>query len=329
MDRGLPPAFRMPTPRLLGLLSVLVSVFASSGAAADPDSPPPHQFAELYQARYGAAAVADDRFIYVLGGAHYHTRRVPAERIDTQTGEVTILDWELTPRRYHAAALIDDTVWIFGGQEDDMVVDAVEAIELSTGQGVSTTMWRTPRQGTSAIVMDDRIWLLGGLASRDQQDTRGAMLEVFNPADQSYALGTDLPEPVETRTVTVDGTIYMVAGWEPNEGPSHRIYAMGMDEEWRRLRDLPLKTSAHAVVADENFIYTFGDYADMGRVARYDIAKDQWHIIDVNYTPRRHVAAVAVGDSVYLIGGNTASGGSAFRLVEKIPLDHLQDAPVR
>lgn len=319
----------MLTPRVLGFLSLALLAIAPATAAVDGDASAPHKFAELYQARYGAAAVADDRFIYVLGGAHYHTRRVSAERIDTQTGEVSILEWELTPRRYHAAALVDDTVWIFGGQEDDMVVDAVEAIELASGQGVSTTMWRTPRQGTSAVVIDDRVWLLGGLASRDQQDTRGAMLEVFNPGDQSYALGTDLPEPVETRSVISDGVVYLVAGWEPNEGPSHRIYAMGMDEEWRRLRDLPLKTSAHAVAAADGFIYTFGDYEEMGRVARYDIEKEQWHIINVPYTPRRHAAAVVVGDAVYVIGGNTASGGNAFRLVEKFPLQMLSEAPVR
>lgn len=317
----------MLPPKIIGAFIALIGI--NGGAIAAVEQSPSSHFAHLNQARYGATAVTDGRYIYVVGGAHFANHRIPAERIDTKTGEVEILDWQPLQRRYHAAAIYDGTVWIFGGEEDGEVIGLVEKIDIKSGYQQLGPSWLAPRQGTTAIVSRGGIMLLGGLASRDEQDTRGAMLEILNPTDETYFLGTDLPEPIETKAVEVGGSIYLVGGWEPDAGTSNRVYVMGEDEEWRRLADMPFALSAHAIVSDGEFIYSFGDYEDLDRVARYEIATDKWTLIDVPYTPRRHAAAVMINDQVYVIGGNTASGGPATTVVESYTLNDLREASLR
>lgn len=313
---------------LRGITVGLALLALGSTAYAAPGSTSDSHFTDLEFPRYGAAVVADGNHIYVLGGTGRTMQWTPVERIDVSTGEVTIEKWLPQPRRYHAANLMDGEVWIFGGEHRNKTISDVEVIELSSGVGEIRAQWKIPRKGVKTVRMDDRIWIFGGLASDDAQDTRGAMLEIFNPQNLTSKLGTDLPEPIETRPVIANGKVYLVGGWDPIEGTRKSLYVLGEDETWHPLADLPLPTSAHTAVADDAFIYTFGDYKDLSRVSRYHIAEDRWDLIEVPYTPRRHAVAMVVDDHVYVIGGNVATRGSALGIVEAFRLTALRDAPV-
>ena len=306
----------------IALLSALLS-----GCESTPEALPGTTWGHLHHPRYGAAAVTDGRNIYVLGGNDSTTRKLPTERIDTETGEIEILPWQPMSRRYHAAVLADGGIWLFGGETPANRIPPIERIDLQTGKITEMGQLQVPRVGTSAVLVGGTAVIVGGLPPNDTQDGRGGETELLTLKTASSLLGHPLPVSVETSLAVAGRSIHAVGGWKPDGGEISDHYELIGSAPWQKLPDLPWTLSANTLVGDAGHLYSFGDYTDQSRVARYDLRRKSWTKIETSFTARRHATSVLVGGSVYVIGGNNASRGSALNLIESFDLGDLARAP--
>ncbi len=309
-----------------GHLFLLLSLLLFSTGCETTKPPPDSAWGHLAHRRYGAAAVTDGSVIYVLGGSDATYRPVPAERIDLRTGQAEVLPWKLIRRRYAAAVLTDGQIWIFGGEDGGSRIPPVERIDLATGTVTEVGQVQVPRVGTDALLLDDTIVLIGGLGPNELQDGRGAKMELFTPATTSSALGPDLPVSIQTSIALLRGQLHTVGGWKPDGAALADHYVFNGHDAWSRLPDLPWPTSSNTVVSAGRYLYSFGDYTEQGRVARWNARHGRWDRIETTYSPRRHATSVVVDGTVYVIGGNRASRNSALDLIEAFKLSDLARA---
>jgi len=95
--------------------------------------------------------------------------------------------------------------------------------------------------------------------------------------------------------------------------------------EWKQEKELPYGISAFIAVADGDLIYIFGDYKKRSAIHRYDTRSGDLFLLEQEITPRRHLAAVIVGQRAIVIGGNQDSYGKALSTIEAFELSFLRE----
>lgn len=279
----------------------------------------------LHHARFGAAAVADGDFIYVIAGHQERPPQGTIERIDTRDGSSTVLPVRLRPRRYHSAVRDGRRVHIFGGEDSFGTSVETEILDLDTLQVSRGAPFRTARRMTTAVAHGSDVYVIGGQV-RGEED-RSNLVEVLNLRSGRWTSAPNLPEGKETTAVLHRGRIYTLGGYR--FGTTGERSCEEFDPatgRWRILRPAPFPLSAHRAVSMDDAIVCFGDYAELGRVAAYLPGRQEWRVLDVRFTPRRHAALAVSGESVWVIGGIVATHGPFLRTIERYRLAELRRA---
>jgi non-specific serine/threonine protein kinase len=110
-------------------------------------------------------AVADDRFVYAIGGrALTSDRNLGAfERFDPATGKWTSGPAMSTPRGGLGAAIVNGKVFAVGGETPTQVLGTVEAFDLDTGTAWSPVPpMRTPRHGVAVQAVGPSLYAIDG-----------------------------------------------------------------------------------------------------------------------------------------------------------------------
>ena len=222
--------------------------------------------------------------------------------------------------------LIDRTIWVFGGEDWRSLNPTIEKIDLTTGTVSQAGLLKFPRSHLSAGIIAGRIMLVGGAGFKELEDGRGAKVEIFDPATETITLAPDFPISLQTQIAAANDNLFAIGGWNKNIGTLASSFQYDASHGWTALRDLPFQLSAHALVAANDYLFSFGDYTELGCVARYDFAHDQWTKIQLPYEPRRHATAVVVGNQVAVIGGNIATRDSALDTIEVYRITDLIQA---
>jgi len=311
---------------LLACLVLNIAVWAQPDEQTfPPDSPLRAQF-RLKTGRYGMPAVVVGPFIYVLGGFSPTGLTGAIERIDTRDNSVSQLETTLTPRYFHSAEAVGEDIFVFGGIEK--VGDSyefstrVERFDTKTGKvrEVSSTpaKIRTP----ASAEIGGKIYVVGG---SDEDDKRINSLWIYNPQLDKWTSGAPMKVARECDVVARDGAIYAIGGFDgTNAVKTCEVYSIAEDK-WRDEADLPVKTSAHHLALVGDSIFSFGDYAEMSRVQRFDTKTETWTRFDrTGFDARRHMAVCAVGKRIYVIGGNMASRASYLDAVQVFDADKLK-----
>ncbi|MEX1222229.1 MAG: kelch repeat-containing protein [Idiomarina sp.] len=274
----------------------------------------------LAEARYGHAAVADNKAIYVIGGANKSGLFTSIEIIDPETGKTTVLPNKLIPRRYLSAAWDGkESIYIFGGMSHQnrkvWQEKAVEVFNTRTHEVTKTIQMPAPRQYNSAVLLNDKIYLVGGSIIHPSKTQKGIQL-LATPLTTALDLTTNkwsrlanLPIPVNTRAFAVTDKICAIGGYDGfNQFPLFNCYNETTNS-WEAMPDAPDSVSAHSVVTHNNKLYVFGDYDNLDQVLVYDFTDNAWSYADLPYQASRHNAAVVFGDQLFVIGGNTGRAG--------------------
>ena len=291
-------------------LLLFAFICAGSLARAQPDVAPAQITGHLQIARYGAAAVEVAGQIWVVGGAARSETTASVERIDPATGASTLLRPNISPRFFGSAESSGPFIFIFGGQDETgQLTTRVERLDTRTLQVARMAPLPVGRRTPSSAIVGEVIYLAGGA---ELGGDRSDELWIYSIADDEWNAGAPMLLAKETDLVAREQTLYAVAGFN-GEAATDDFEAYDIvTNAWRALPPLPFKMSAHhgAVVGDD--LWTFGDYAQRGRVSHYNFETAQWQLVEnTGYTPRRHAAVVAVGSDIWIFGGNTESSNSS------------------
>ncbi len=197
-----------------------------------PDLPEPRH--------HPAAAGLPDGTIVVTGGAPSATDEVPTDDVWALAPDAD--GWEsLDPlpegRWAHRLVSVGDRLVSIGGHGGDSTHLWEPGVGWSEGHAI-------PRQRDhlGAVVIDDEVWAIGG---RDPESK--ARIDIYNPGEDQWRDGPQLPEPTSAAAVgVVDDFLVVVSGEDYGGVTGGIIEAAWMldltddDGSWRPLVEPPL-----------------------------------------------------------------------------------------
>ncbi len=158
----------------------------------------------------------------------------------------------------------------------------------------------------AAAAHDDRIWVAGGLTA--DGDASSAVL-IYDPAEDAWTEGPDLPEPVHHSTLVSDGeTLRLIGGWTDSNFERFTDAVWRLDEangSWVEDVALPEARTAGAAAWDgSRIVYGGGFDPDSVSAAVLAFQGDGWTQVARLANPREHLAATSDGSgATFLLGG--------------------------
>ena len=214
---------------------------------------------------------------------------------------------------YSVAAVAEGShVYVAGGTDDrGNVSDALYRYD------VVAKSWQDDlpnmdeeRYFAAAAVLNGKIYVMGG---RDDDNEVLESVEVFDPGTQEWDEAHDLEEGRYGHTaVVLNGRLYVLGGADEDGNVLETVEVYDADEdEWEMssLWKLDPPRAAFATVAVGEAAYSFGGISrvPLPHVQRFDFQLGSEVIIPPGLLgARAYIGAVAVGDSIFVIGGRNA-----------------------
>ncbi len=293
----------MPTPReLTANAAVGDAVFAIGGTklgfreAGDSDANEAYdtqsgrwiELAPMPIARSGAAAVAQDLSLYVLGGETSDLGGVTGslERYDVLTDRWVELAAMPTPRWGFGAAIIGDKIYAIGGQNCiselcGQTLATVEVYDIRTNHWSEAAALPEPRTDlTATVALNGKIYIFGG----------------FDPTEKRPSTDVSIYDPSSNR--------------------------------WSQAKPLSLRRAgASAGVCGQKIVLFDGFTTNFTPVRRraqlYDPANDSWTSVAAPKFDRAEIQAVSTEGVLYAIGGSTSSRVAHSGANEAFDCQHL------
>jgi len=317
----------------LGIVLLIIPslLFAQSNKSADSG--------QLLIPRYGLSAVTDGEWVYVIGGAHIGARSgkdfaisglvAAYERVNPTTLESEFFVNGLFRRANHSSVLFNGGILTCGGRTQNGL----------NRQRTSTCEFFSP---DSLILREypalpERLRTLGMVKVRDQVYAIGGLGD--GEPDEGFAFSTktylldfkkhiwrhvaDMPLCREGAVVTIGDNIYALGGYNGSVLKSVMVFDTKIFQ-WEQRKELSYGLSAFTAIADGDFIFVFGDYIKRSSIHRYDTRTGNLFLLEKEITPRRHLAAVIVGERVLVFGGNQNSVGKALSTIEAFEIAALR-----
>jgi Kelch motif len=158
----------------------------------------------------------------------------------------------------------------------------------------------------AAAVLDDRIWVAGGLTA---EGAGSAEVFVYEPTEDSWTPGPDLPGPVHHASLVSDGTsLWLVGGYANGfDAPTAEVWRLepSAPEGWVAEEPLPEPRGAGAAAWDgSRIVYAGGVGPDGVSGAVFALEDGAWSQVAQLARAREHLAATSDGDgSVFVLGG--------------------------
>ena len=161
-----------------------------------------------------------------------------------------------------------------------------------------------PRSEMPAVVLDDQVWVLGGLTNSVLGVSGSTVVEVYDPATDTWSAGPELPEARHHAMAAVVGEdLYLIGGMvEDSFNPSDLAWRLRAGV-WESIAPLPAPRAAGAAVAAGDSIYVIGGVPDGASALRYDAVSDEWSETAPLAVAREHTAAAIHEGKVYVAGG--------------------------
>lgn len=227
-----------------------------------------------------------------------------------------------TPRSRFAIAAYQGKIYCFGGisgiNEVTMTVsNTIEVYNTTANYWENKTSMPTARWGLQANVVENKIYLIGGYSSNaTHKDIPSTINEIYDPATDSFAIGTEMPiTGGQFHSAVVDNKIHFVDFSELNSvTPLHLVYDP-ITDSWSQAEPDPLPSGFGAVSATTGInaskrLYAFGRTGDLwlsnsATTRIYDHVTDTWSYGRDMITKRLDFAVAVVNDAFYAIGGYT------------------------
>lgn len=237
-------------------------------------------------------------------------------------------DAALLPRGANHVSVCADgnRVYALGGFTEQNRNPDSNAYVYDTATDKWTSIAPLPRQrgAGAAVVLDGTVHLIGGAGLPVMERASVGWHEVYDPKTDKWETRKALPGARDhVGCVAHNGVIHVIGGrfntFEYNTD-LHHVYLPAKDT-WELRAPLPTARSGHGMVVYRGRFYLMGGEAGrieqgrpiqakvFGQMESYDPASDTWQSHAPMLTPRHAVAAVTIGDWIYVAGGGAVLGG--------------------
>lgn len=307
--------------------------------------PPIIKIAEhpVLEPRFGAAAVCDGEYLYVIGGSNDAGARLDSvERIDLRTGRSTSWARLRLPRRHHRAVILDGKIYVLGGTSglggfdplsdelsdyygrdpDPTYVEpnpkkdplfykpptfmheaSMEVIDLATGRVTSGPPMPVPKALFGCVVIDGRIHVIGGQKRRGDHIFCTNTVEVFDPATNKWSAGINMPTPRRCATVLVEGFVVALGGYDGSARLRTVEVYNPREKVWRRLPDLAEPVNPNSLVWHGRYLFLFGDQETGSRQHVYNLQEKRLEPYLLPLPDSDFAVAVMHEGKIYVVGG--------------------------
>jgi N-acetylneuraminic acid mutarotase len=177
----------------------------------------------------------------------------------------------------------------------------------------------------AAAVLDDRIWVAGGLTA---EGSGSAELLVYEPVEDSWGSGPELPGPVHHSSLVSNGTsLWLVGGYAGSgfDAPTAEVWRLDPSnaEGWIAGEPLPEPRGAGAAAWDgSRIVYAGGVGPDGVSGAVFALEDGAWSQVARMARPREHLAATSDGEgSVFVLGGRVGGLDANLATADRIQGD--------
>ena len=238
-----------------------------------------------------------------------------------------------------AAERYESTIFLIAGQDLSGVSSGVWAYDLNSDSWSSRTEKPTAVRLARAALIGEKIYVPGGETSSGMLSDD---LEVYDPRTDSWQQSAALPLPLsEYALAAFEGRLYLFGGWTGTE-VSDRLYIYDPQENaWSTGSALPepLRGAAAAVVGSKIYVLGGSDgqqVFDTVRVFypnRAVAGETAWEERAPLPDGRAGLAAVALGDNIFIAGGTGSNGEEELGVLRYSETtdtwEQVSDAPVQ
>lgn len=187
-----------------GEANTIATVQRVAGTAASIAGRMPQPRSDLVAAEVNGVA-------YVLGGFD-GTNGVTDVLATTDGAQFRTVAHLPVSVRYAAIAVVDNRIWLFGGEHDGNNVTAVQVFDPANGTARVAAQLPQALAHASAVVLDGRVLIMGGRHAGTILNT----IEQFDTATGTSTAAGTLPYAVaDAGAAVVDNVAYVVGGETP------------------------------------------------------------------------------------------------------------------
>jgi len=278
----------------------------AAGAAATPWSTK----TPLSAGRESAACTAYNAKIYVFGGHDGATPINTAEVYDPGTDTWATLAVLPTARNWVRAATVGSAIYVIGGTDTGgLAQNLVDIYDPATDTWTAGAVMPTARTGLALKAVNGLLYAMGG---DDGTGVRIATTEIYDPVADTWSTGADMPTPRQwAGSAVLDGRIFVFGGSSSgtNAVATMEAYVPSADT-WEIRTNLTLARRGPASGVVDGKLYCIAGYNGgyLTQVEEYDPHADAWsYRWGMPSTARWAISSATVGDTIYLVGGNSAA----------------------
>ena len=238
-----------------------------------------------------------------------------------------------TARYSFGTCVVAGKVFVIGGEIEvfgERSVATVEVYDPKTDTWERKADMPTARAGVSTLVVDGKIYAIGGAERKKFPVGPGwgysskhlPVVEMYDPATDTWAQKADMPVPRAGSTCVVDGKIYIIGGMATNRKEWRLdivdVYDPAMDT-WAKATNMNHARSGASVSVVDGKIYAMGGTGwpqipnhpgpFLSSAEVFDPKTNRWTEITEMPTPKSGHTASVINGKIYVIGGGFRGNG--------------------
>lgn len=226
-----------------------------------------------------------------------------------------------TPRSAMAAALLDDKIYVVGGQGVKIKKDKImEVYDIKSDKWTQGPSLPEPLDHLGMASYDGKIYVVGGTHKYGYSNK----LLIYDPLKNNWTEGKPMPGARTALTANfIDGKLYAVGGVDDvhNVVGTNYVYDP-LTDTWTE--KAPMPTARHHLTSSvvNGKLYAIGGriYGDgiPEPIAKalsnfdvnemYDPVKDSWTKLEPMPSKRSGLASASIGNDIYVFGGEKVKG---------------------
>ena len=238
-----------------------------------------------------------------------------------------------TPRQGASAVVWNNNIYVFGGKtENDILLNTVEKFDPNTGIWDETTVtpFTIPRFNASAVVFNNHIYLIGG---RNSSNDVLKKVEKYDPVQNSWQEVHEMRREREGHTAVIfKDSIHVFGGAKDNGDLIDEIeHYDEEDDEWEDADfDMISPRAVHfSTVVNDTFYMFGGFYFGPTNTTFFLPGSDTlWFNGPQLQTARGNGATAQLGDSIYIMGGETFNGDTESTEIYNLKTQQMSSGPM-
>ena len=211
-------------------------------------------------------------------------------------------------------AVANGRLYVLGGYETSNFSSSSRVLEYdqNNNQWIPKADMPRSRGAGVAVSYNSKIYVIGGVFFQVALATN----EMYDPVENNWTLRASMPTAREHLAAAVIDSLIYVVGGRNSAGNLNTLEAYSpATNSWRTLQAMSTARGGLAAAALHGRLYVFGgEFFDpegpgvFEEVEEYDPVTNNWRELAPMPVPRHGMGAVAVGDSIFVIGGGPVAG---------------------